>query len=48
MCGRLDINQFICQVVSDTLGISFVAAGDNNTCPSDTVSTNIKPLGGFQ
>jgi len=48
MCGRLDINRSICQVVSDTLGIKFSTSTNNNLCPSEVVSTIIKPPSGFQ
>jgi len=48
MCGRLDINRSICQVVTDTFGITFSTPENNNLCPSQTVSTLIKPPTGFQ
>jgi putative SOS response-associated peptidase YedK len=48
MCGRLDINRSICQVVSDTIGTSFTTSTNNNLCPSESVATIIKPPSGFQ
>lgn len=48
MCGRLDINHSICQVVSDTLGIPFNTQTNKNLCPSESVATIIKPATGFQ
>lgn len=40
MCGRLNIiDDPLCQIVSDTLGIKFYSKSNDNLCPSEAVAT---------
>lgn len=43
MCGRLSIIDYpLCKIVSETAGISFNSASNDNLCPSETVSTIVQ------
>lgn len=47
MCGRMNvINDPLCQIVSDTLGIKFWADANDDLCPSQKTST-ITTINGF-
>ena len=43
MCGRLNvIDDPLCQIVSDTLGIKFYSKSNNNLCPSENVAAIVR------
>lgn len=49
MCGRLNvIDDPLCQLVSDTLGIEFKTSSNPDLCPSQDIATVIRPGGEFK
>lgn len=48
MCGRMNIDTKLSPIISEFLGINFIAPDNSNLSPGQTVSTIIKNNGNFQ